>query len=96
MNYPKDLEAVCTKFFSMECLDDELEEFKNTKNDEHWDLIAYHMGFGTFLRNHYQMWKEENIVEDDEFGFPMEPDELSFMYIKEFHRLLNKDIEDDN
>ena len=66
--YPTDLKDTVILMLTDELQDmNELEVFKETDFD---DVIRYHYGLGTMIRNHYKLWDETEIAKyPDEFGF---------------------------
>ena len=80
---PDDLKDVILNIFSEE--KGELDKFIQTEND---DLIIYHHGLGTILRNHYKLWDDKNILKYSDELFTC-PDELSFEWIQYIHKILN-------
>lgn len=67
---------------------DVVEEFKSLP---YKDLISWHHGLGTFIRNRYRLWerKWEPEVRDGVDYSPNHPDSLSQRIIEEFHKKLN-------
>lgn len=54
------------------------------------DLIAYHHGYGTFIRNSYGLWHPSNpFVVKDDLG-DGHPDGLSMIAIRHLHELCTK------
>ena len=85
MKYPDDLVDTVSLILSDNCkYMVEINVFALTPDD---DLIRYHHGLGTAIRNHYNLW-DSKVEQLDEYGFPIHPDDISFEFIKEAQRLL--------
>lgn len=60
------------------------------KNTDYEDLIRFHHGLGTRIRNYYRLWDKENpITNSDGFDPTLHPDEISQRVIEETWRRLN-------
>lgn len=66
------------------------------------DLITLHHGWGTSIRNHYELWDPEHLLTTHWHKFPLErdmrdgvdysadhPDSVSMDIMKEIHRKVN-------
>jgi len=82
MNSPENLEEYVREIMSK----DDLKDFKETSTD---DLLMYHHGLGTELRNHYNLWDEEELKKYISEIEHYHPDDLSYMWIVNLHRKLN-------
>jgi len=84
-NPPEDLVEVVKLLLS-----DDLKDFKPLNdfiNTDENDLIIYHFSLGMELRNHYSLWTKKF---EDEYGFKIHPDDVSFEFIKLAHKTLNR------
>ena len=58
--------------------DSEKEIIRNTKES---DLIQFHHGWGTGIRNHYGLWRGNNALREDACGKGCHPDDASMVII---------------
>jgi len=83
MKYPDDLAETVSVIVSDNCKNMvEISVFALTPDD---DLIRYHHGLGTDIRNHYKMWDEkvmEQYFEEDDL-FDRHPDDVCFKWLRE-------------
>ena len=84
INPPEDLVEVVKLLLTNNLKDFKpLDEFINTDKN---NLIKYHFSLGMELRNHYNLWTKKF---EDEHGFEIHPDDVSFEFIKYAHDKLN-------
>ena len=76
--FPTTLDAV-VKDILANMNDDDKNRLRNTRKDS---LIDYHMGFGTYIRNHYGLWRGNTKLLVSACGKPCHPDDASMIIIE--------------
>ena len=77
-NWPTTVQATVADLLSA-LPEEDKDAIRNTKKD---DLIQYHHGWGTGIRNHYGLWRGNQALIKDACGKPCHPDDASMVIIE--------------
>lgn len=77
-SWPTTVEAVVRDILSRMPAEDK-ETVRNTKKAE---LIRFHHGWGTGIRNHYGLWRGNSALIESACGAPCHPDDASMVIIE--------------
>jgi len=77
-NWPTTVKATVVDLISA-LPEEDKDAIRNTKKD---DLIQYHHGWGTGIRNHYGLWRGNQELIKDACGKPCHPDDASMVIIE--------------
>ena len=87
LTYPNDLRETVVLLLTDNLKDMKLiKEFTDTKGD---DIIKYHHGLGTMIRNHYKLWEETELEKYLGGGY-CHPDDTAYWFMREAQRQLNE------
>lgn len=67
------------------------EDKAKIKNTEKKDLIQFHMGWGTGIRNHYGLLKGNDALREDACGKRCHPDDASMVIIEKVWEVLQQE-----
>ena len=70
--------------------EEDKETIRKTKKD---DLIMFHHGWGTGIRNHYGLWRGNHALVKDACGEGCHPDDASMVIIEAVWKALQKECE---
>ena len=65
---------------------DEIPEFIKTEGD---DIIKYHHGLGTMIRNHYNLWDKKELEKYIGDSY-CHPDDTSYWFMREAQNLMKE------
>jgi hypothetical protein len=78
VNWPTTVEATVTDIIA-DLSEKDKQTLRNTKRD---DLIMFHHGWGTGIRNHYGLWRGNHKLIESACGKPCHPDDASMVIIE--------------
>ena len=85
-NWPKTLEEAVSEIVSSLPAEDR----ERVKNTEKADLIKFHHGWGTGIRNDFGLWQGNKALRESACGKPCHPDDASMIIIEAVWRKLNE------
>lgn len=88
-NWPTTVEATVKDLLS-KIPEEDKETIRKTKKD---DLIMFHHGWGTGIRNHYGLWRGNHALVKDACGEGCHPDDASMVIIEAVWKALQKECE---
>ncbi|MEW6079270.1 MAG: DUF6794 domain-containing protein [Thermodesulfobacteriota bacterium] len=86
-NWPTTVDATVKDIISS-LSDKDKETVRNTKKD---DLILFHHGWGTGIRNHYGLWRGNDQLREDACGNRCHPDDASMVIIEKVWEALQNE-----
>lgn len=85
-NWPTTVEATVTDIIAGLSAEDK-ETVRKSKRD---DLIMFHHGWGTGIRNHYGLWRGNDKLIESACGEPCHPDDASMVIIEKVWEALQE------
>ena len=86
---PHNLEE-CFSELERQLTPEQLETFRDVKESE---VIRYHRGLGTWIRNSWGLWRNSQLAEYFRNMGIQHPDDVSHEILTEFHRHMNRKLE---